>query len=78
VAAFRPTDCRLGTDTHGVDPGLGTSYATNKQIAKARKIAIECMANLGQLPPGGATLALGPLQLRKGSGSPLSIMAFVP
>ena len=36
------------------------------------------MANLDQLPSTGATLVLGPLQLQKGSGSPLSIMAFVP
>jgi kynurenine formamidase len=68
----------VGIDTHGVDPGLDTSYATNTQIAEAHKIAIECMANLDQLPPTGATLVLGPLQLEDGSGSPLSIMAFVP
>lgn len=68
----------VGIDTHGVDPGLDTSYATNTQIAKAHKIAIECMANLDQLPPKGTTIVLGPLQLENGSGSPLSIMAFVP
>jgi kynurenine formamidase len=68
----------VGTDTHGVDPGLDTSYATNTQIAKAHKIAIECMANLSRLPPSGATLVLGPLQLNHGSGSPASIIAFVP
>jgi kynurenine formamidase len=68
----------VGIDTHGVDPGLDTSYKTNTQIAKAHKIAIECMANLDQLPPTGATLVLGPLQLRDGSGSPMSLIAFVP
>lgn len=68
----------VGTDTHGVDPGLDTVYKTNTQIAEAHKIAIECLANLDQLPPTGATLVLGPLQLKKGSGSPLSVMAFVP
>jgi kynurenine formamidase len=68
----------VGIDTHGVDPGLDTTYATNTQIAAAHKIAIECMANLDQLPPTGTTLVLGPLQLRGGSGSPLSVMAFVP
>ena len=46
--------------------------------AKAQKIAIECMANLNQLPPKGATLVLGPLQLKDGSGSPLSVLAFIP
>ena len=68
----------VGIDTHGVDPGLDTTYATNTQIAQAHKIAIECMANLDQLPPTGTTLVLGPLQLKNGSGSPLSVMAFVP
>jgi kynurenine formamidase len=68
----------VGIDTHGVDPGLDTSYATNTQIAAAHKIAIECMANLDQLPATGTTLVLGPLQLRGGSGAPLSVMAFVP
>ncbi len=68
----------VGIDTHGVDPGLDTSYATNTQIAEAHKIAIECMANLDKLPPTGTTLVLGPLRLRGGSGSPLSVMAFVP
>jgi len=68
----------VGIDTHGVDPGLDTSYRTNTQIAEAHKIAIECMANLDQLPPTGTTLVLGPLQLRGGSGSPMSVMAFVP
>ena len=68
----------VGIDTHGVDPGLDTSYATNSQIAKAHKIAIECMANLSEMPATGATLVLGPLQLQDGSGSPLSVMAFIP
>ena len=40
----------VGTDTHGVDAGLDTAYATNTAIAKAHRIAIECMANLDKLP----------------------------
>jgi len=68
----------VGIDTHGVDPGLDISHETNRQIAKAHKIAIECMANLDQLSPTGATLVLGPLPLRQGSGSPMSLIAFVP
>jgi kynurenine formamidase len=68
----------VGIDTHGVDPGLDTSYATNTAMAANHLIAIECMANLDQLPAKGATLVLAPLQLHNGSGSPLSIMAFVP
>jgi kynurenine formamidase len=68
----------VGIDTHGVDPGLDTCYRTKTQIAEAHKIAIECMANLDRLPPTGATLMPGPLRLQGRSGSPLSVMAFVP
>jgi kynurenine formamidase len=67
-----------GIDTHGVDPGSDTSYATNTEVANTHKIAIECMANLDQLPPKGATLILAPLQLQDGSGSPMDIIALVP
>ena len=68
----------VGIDTHGVDPGLDTSYATNTAMAENHLIAVECMTNLDALPATGATLAMAPLQLRGGSGSPLSILAFVP
>jgi kynurenine formamidase len=68
----------VGIDTHGVDPGLDTSYATNTAMADNHLIAIECMADLDQLPATGTTLVLAPLQLQNGSGSPLSIMTFVP
>ena len=68
----------VGIDTHGVDPGSDTSYATNTEMATTHKIAIECMANLDQLPAKGATLVLAPLQLQDGSGSPMDIIAFVP
>jgi kynurenine formamidase len=68
----------VGIDTHGVDPGSDTTYATNTEMANTHKIAIECMANLDQLPPKGATLILAPLQLQNGSGSPMDIMALVP
>ena len=68
----------VGIDTHGVDPGSDTSYATNTEMANTHKIAIECMANLDKLPAKGATLVLAPLQLQNGSGSPMDILAFLP
>jgi len=68
----------VGIDTHGVDPGLDTSYATNTQTTGAHRIVIECLGNLDQMPATGATLVLGILRLKDGSGSPLSVMAFVP
>jgi kynurenine formamidase len=68
----------VGIDTHGVDPGSDTSYATNTEMANTHKIAIECMTNLDKLPAKGATLVLAPLQLQNGSGAPMDIVAFVP
>ena len=72
-------DAGASTFSHGpAAPAELVGPVADTQIAKAHKIAIECMANLDQLPPKGATLVLGPLQLRNGSGSPLSIIAFIP
>ncbi len=67
----------IGIDTHGIDPGTDTQYLTNNAILKAEGIALECVANLDKLKPTGNTIVLGPLALEGGSGSPLSITAFV-
>ena len=68
----------VGIDTHGVDPGLDQSYATNTQVLANNGIALECLANLDKLPATGTTLVLGILRLKGGSGTPLSVMAFAP
>ncbi|MCS7010396.1 MAG: cyclase family protein [Anaerolineales bacterium] len=68
----------MGIDTHGVDPGQDVTFFTNVEIAKRNAIALECLGNLDQLPPKGATLVIGILRLQNGSGSPVSVMAFVP
>jgi kynurenine formamidase len=39
---------------------------------------LENLTNLDQLPPLGTTLAIAPLRLRGGSGSPVGVLAFVP
>ncbi len=68
----------VGIDTHGADPGLDQTYATNTQVLKHNGIVLECVANLDKIPATGATLVLGILKLKGGSGSPLSVMAFAP
>lgn len=68
----------VGIDTHGVDPGQDTVYATNSQILAKEGIVLECLTNLDQLPAKGTTLVIGVLRLKEGSGSPVSVMAFVP
>ncbi|WP_158455331.1 cyclase family protein [Pseudomonas fluorescens] len=68
----------VGIDTHGADPGQDTVYATNSQILAKNGIVLECLTNLDQLPAKGTTLVIGVLRLKEGSGSPVSVMAFVP
>lgn len=68
----------VGIDTHGVDPGQDESYATNTQVLAQNGIVLENLTNLDHLPATGATIAIGILRLADGSGSPASVLAFVP
>jgi kynurenine formamidase len=68
----------VGIDTHGVDPGQDNSFATNRLVLEKPRIVLENLTNLDQLPPKGTTLAIAPLRLRGGSGSPVGVLALVP
>lgn len=68
----------VGIDTHGVDPGQDNSFATNRLVLEQRRIVLENLTNLDQLPAKGTTLAIGILRLRGGSGSPVGVLALVP
>ncbi|RCJ15181.1 cyclase [Nostoc sp. ATCC 43529] len=68
----------VGIDTHGVDPGQDSSFATNRLVLEQPRIVLENLTNLDQLPPLGTTLAIGILRLRGGSGCPVGVLAFVP
>ncbi|WP_248804253.1 cyclase family protein [Pseudomonas sp. MWU13-2100] len=68
----------VGIDTHGADPGQDTVFATNSLVLAKNGIILECLTNLDQLPAKGTTLVIGVLKLKDGSGSPASVLAFVP
>lgn len=75
----------FGIDTHGVDPGQDVTFATNRLVAaysntprQQPRIVLENLTNLDQLPPTGATLVIGVLRLKDGTGTPVSVLAFVP
>lgn len=68
----------VGIDTHGADPGQDSSYATNTQVLARNGIILENLANLDRLPPTGATIIIGVLRLKEGSGSPVSVLALIP
>ena len=67
----------VGIDTHGVDPGQSSTFATNHAVLAGNGIVLECLTNLDQLPAKGATLVIGVLALEGGSGSPASVMALI-
>lgn len=68
----------VGIDTHGVDAGQDSTFATNRLVLEKPRIVLENLTNLDQLPPVGTTLVVGILRLQAGSGSPAAVMAFVP
>ncbi|MGE5660251.1 MAG: cyclase family protein [Actinomycetota bacterium] len=68
----------LGIDTHGVEPGIDSSFCVNKLVLSKSGIILENLANLDRLPATGATLVIGILRLKGGSGSPVSVLAFIP
>jgi kynurenine formamidase len=67
----------VATDTHGVDPGQDESFDVNKLVLKEQRIVLENLSNLDQLPAANITLVIGILRLLGGSGSPVSVLAFV-
>ena len=68
----------LGTDAPGVEPASDSAFTINKLVLERRRIVLESLTNLDRLPPTGATLVIGVLRLVGGTGSPASVLAFVP
>ena len=68
----------IGIDTHGVDGGRDSTFSINRRTLDQQRIVLENLCNLDQLPPVGATLVIGALRLQGGSGSPASVLAFIP
>lgn len=68
----------LGIDSPGVDSHPDGSYSTNRLALAQGRIVLENLANLEQLPPTGATIFIGALRLRGGSGSPAAVLALLP
>ena len=68
----------IGTDTPGVEPGIDSDFTVNRIALEQRRIVLENLWNLDQLPATGTTLVIGILLLRGGTGSPASVLAFLP
>jgi kynurenine formamidase len=42
------------------------------------RYGLQCLTNLDLLPPTGSVIVAAPLKIRRGSGSPLRVLALVP
>ena len=72
----------FGTETVGTDAGQGMHYTppypAHFILHGAGRYGLQCLSGLDRLPPTGAMLVATPLKIRKGTGSPLRVIALVP
>jgi kynurenine formamidase len=72
----------FGVETIGTDAGQAhlqqPPYPAHTLLHGAGRYGLQCLTNLDQLPPTGAVVIAAPLKIRKGSGSPLRVLALVP
>jgi kynurenine formamidase len=67
----------LGIDTMSIDPGASKTYPVHQFTAKESVYQLENVANLGLVPPVGATIIVAPIKLENGSGGPARLLALV-
>lgn len=71
----------FGTETIGTDAGQGghflPPYPAHYYLHGKGKYGLQCLTNLDQLPPTGSIIFTAPLKIKKGSGSPLRVIALV-
>jgi kynurenine formamidase len=65
----------LLVDTLSIDTGAATDFAVHKVWLGAGKWAVECVANLGKVPPSGATVFVGAPKVATASGGPTRVLA---
>jgi kynurenine formamidase len=78
LLAKSPEVLGIGTDTFSLDPGRDARYEGHRVLSSAGKWALECLANLGRLPPRGARLFVGAPKVEAASGTPARVIAWVP
>ena len=65
----------LAVDTLSLDFGASADFAVHKRWLGAGKWGLECVANLSQLPPAGATVFVGAPKVIGASGGPTRVLA---
>ncbi|MGA3053137.1 MAG: cyclase family protein [Candidatus Korobacteraceae bacterium] len=67
----------LGIDTMSVDIGASTTFPVHLFTSNQSVYHLENVANLGLVPPSGATVVVAPIKLEGGSGGPARVLALV-
>ena len=68
----------VGIDTASIDHGPSRMFFAHRELYAQNIPGLENVANLGALPPTGATVVALPMKIRGGSGGPLRIVAALP
>jgi kynurenine formamidase len=65
----------IGVDTLSLDPGVDKAYRAHKAWLGAGKWGVELVANLGRVPPSGATVFVGATKVKGATGGPVRLIA---
>ncbi|HEU4324706.1 MAG TPA: cyclase family protein [Roseiflexaceae bacterium] len=65
----------LGVDTLSLDHGASPDFAVHYSFLPTNRWGLECLANLGSIPPSGATLIIGAPKFERGSGGHTRVIA---
>ncbi len=66
----------IGVDTLSLDYGPSTDFGAHFTVLPTNRWGIENLANLGKVPPRGATIFVGLPKVQGASGGPARIIAF--
>jgi kynurenine formamidase len=67
----------IGVDTLSLDAGAAVKFVAHLAILGAGKYGVELMANLGRVPPAGATVFIGAMKHEGATGGPARVIAVV-
>jgi kynurenine formamidase len=71
----------FGVETINTDAGQSRKFTppnpAHFYMHGKGRYGLQCLCNLDQLPPTGAVIFAAPLKIKKGSGSPLRVLALV-
>jgi kynurenine formamidase len=65
----------IGVDTLSLDHGPSPNFAVHMAFLPTNRWGLECLANLENIPPSGATVMIGVPKIKESSGGPARVMA---